>query len=147
MTSLLTSVITFTLLFVSVLGQDAGQRLKDQGTFYVGDLPFTMFVQYRVPENFNGLSMIFMHGAGQNGNNFETTPDGRPGWIYFFLERGFAVYNVDWPCMGRSGFVAECPSISGRDVIKAAEGEEGQQGQINVVLNWFEELKRLVPTP
>jgi serine/threonine-protein kinase len=32
-------------------------------------------------------------------------------------------------------------------MIKAAEGEEGQQDQINVVLNWFEELKRLVPTP
>ena len=32
-------------------------------------------------------------------------------------------------------------------MIKAAEEEEGQQGQINVVQNWFEELKRLVPTP
>ncbi|MEE8161935.1 MAG: hypothetical protein V3T61_09890, partial [Acidobacteriota bacterium] len=32
-------------------------------------------------------------------------------------------------------------------MIKAAEEEEGQQAQINVVLNWFEELKRLVPTP
>jgi Tol biopolymer transport system component len=31
-------------------------------------------------------------------------------------------------------------------MIKTAEGEEGQQDQINVVLNWFEELKRLVPT-
>jgi len=31
-------------------------------------------------------------------------------------------------------------------MIKAAEEEEGQQGQINVVVNWFEELKRLVPT-
>ncbi len=30
-------------------------------------------------------------------------------------------------------------------MIKAAE-EEGGQGQIYVVLNWFEELKRLVPT-
>ncbi len=29
------------------------------------------------------------------------------------------------------------------------EGEPGaeEQAQINVVLNWFEELKRLVPTP
>jgi hypothetical protein len=25
--------------------------------------------------------------------------------------------------------------------------EEGEPAQINVVLNWFEELKRLVPTP
>ncbi len=31
-------------------------------------------------------------------------------------------------------------------MIKEADEEEGQ-GQINVVLNWFEELKRLVPTP
>jgi hypothetical protein len=30
-------------------------------------------------------------------------------------------------------------------MIKEADEEEGQ-GQINVVLNWFEELKRLVPT-
>ncbi len=27
------------------------------------------------------------------------------------------------------------------------ERQEQEQGQINVVLNWFEELKRLVPTP
>ncbi len=32
-------------------------------------------------------------------------------------------------------------------MIKAAEGEEVQPAQINVVLNWTEELKRLVPTP
>ncbi len=30
-------------------------------------------------------------------------------------------------------------------MIKAVEEEGGQQDQINVVLNWFEELKRLVP--
>jgi len=31
-------------------------------------------------------------------------------------------------------------------MIKAADEDEGQPGQINIVLNWFEELKRLVPT-
>jgi serine/threonine-protein kinase len=31
-------------------------------------------------------------------------------------------------------------------MMKAADEEEGQPGQINVVQNWFEELKRLVPT-
>jgi len=31
-------------------------------------------------------------------------------------------------------------------MMKEADEEEGQ-GQINIVLNWFEELKRLVPTP
>ena len=29
--------------------------------------------------------------------------------------------------------------------LQIAEGVEGRTGQINVVLNWFEELKRLVP--
>jgi serine/threonine-protein kinase len=32
-------------------------------------------------------------------------------------------------------------------MIKEADEDDRQQGQINVVLNWFEELKRLVPTP
>jgi len=32
-------------------------------------------------------------------------------------------------------------------MMKEADEEEEQQDQINVVLNWFEELKHLVPTP
>ena len=31
-------------------------------------------------------------------------------------------------------------------MIKAVEEEGGQQAQIIIVQNWFEELKRLVPT-
>ncbi len=119
MRSVLLSVLSLSLFLSFVLGQEAGLRLKDEGTFHAGDLPFTMFVHYRVPENFNGLSMVLMHGGGQTGNNFESTPDGRPGWAHFFLQKGFAVYNIDYPCMGRSGFVAECPTISGRDVVQA----------------------------
>jgi len=119
LSTLFVSVLSLSLSFSFTLGQEAGQRLKDQGTFFTGDLPFTMFVHYRVPENFNGLSMVLMHGGGQTGNNFESTPDGRPGWVYYFLKKGFATYNIDYPCMGRSGFVAECPSISGRDVVQA----------------------------
>ncbi len=112
-------ILSFSLSLSSLAGQDSGLHLKDEGTFFVGDLPFTMFVQYRVPEDFNGLSMVLMHGGGQTGNNFESTPDGRPGWVHYFLGKGFGVYNIDYPCMGRSGFVAECPTISGRDVVEA----------------------------
>ncbi len=32
-------------------------------------------------------------------------------------------------------------------MIKSAESQAQAPAQINVVLNWFEELKRLVPTP
>ena len=136
MHSIQISILTFTLFFPLLLGQDAGQRLKDQGTFYVGNLPFTMFVQYRVPENFNGLSMVFSHGGGQAGEMYETTPDGRPGWIDFFLQKGFTVYNVDWPCMGRSGFVAECPSISGTDVINAGVQLLDRIETPTILLSW-----------
>jgi serine/threonine-protein kinase len=49
---------------------------------------------------------------------------------------------------GSGGFVNYDISPDGQRflMIKAADEEEGQQAQINVVLNWFEELKRLVPT-
>ncbi len=36
----------------------------------------------------------------------------------------------------------------GQRFVRIKESEEQQEAaQINVVLNWFEELKRLVPTP
>ncbi len=35
----------------------------------------------------------------------------------------------------------------GRFLLLKAAGQEEGPGQINVILNWFEELKRLVPTP
>ncbi len=63
LSTLLFSVLSLTLSLSLTLGQEAGLRLKDEGTFFTGDLPFTMFVHYRVPENFNGLSMVLMHGG------------------------------------------------------------------------------------
>ncbi len=59
---------------------------------------------------------------------------------------------------GRPQLVFEGPYVLGNSVANydiSPDGqrflmikeEEGQQDQINVVLNWFEELKRLVPTP
>ncbi len=38
-------------------------------------------------------------------------------------------------------------SDDGQQFLMIKRGEGSQSGQINVVLNWFEELKRLVPTP
>lgn len=133
---LFTFILSFCFLLPSLESQDLRLRLKDDGTFFVGNLPFTMFVQYRVPENFNGLSMVLMHGGGQTGNNFESTPDGRPGWVQFFLRKGFSVYNVDYPCMGRSGFVAECPTISGKNVVDAGVQLLDQIETPTVLLAW-----------
>jgi pimeloyl-ACP methyl ester carboxylesterase len=34
------------------------------------------------------------------------TPDGRPGWAGYFVEKGFVVYLIDQPARGRSAHVA-----------------------------------------
>jgi len=37
------------------------------------------YVFYQVPQNASGLPLVFLHGAGQSGKTWETTPDGREG--------------------------------------------------------------------
>ena len=89
--------------------------IAEQGHFFVGGRYTTskdgqimtgqMFVQYQVPQNRRHPHPVVMwHGGGQTGTNFLGTPDGRKGWAQFFLEQGYAVYIVDQPARGRSGF-------------------------------------------
>jgi pimeloyl-ACP methyl ester carboxylesterase len=42
-------------------------------------------------------------GGGHTARVYDTTPDGREGWLTLFLRQGFAVYGVDRPNTGRSG--------------------------------------------
>jgi pimeloyl-ACP methyl ester carboxylesterase len=51
--------------------------------------------------------IVIVHGGHQSSVNFETTPDGRPGWASDFAEAGYAVYLMDQPGMGRSAFLAD----------------------------------------
>lgn len=63
------------------------------------------YVQYFVPEHHGDrLPIVFLHGGGLTGACWETTPDGRAGWVNHFLEFGFPCYVVDQPERGRSGF-------------------------------------------
>src|ERR1700687_2417246 len=39
------------------------------------------------------------------GTKSAATPDGREGWAQYFVRRGYAVYVVDQPGRGRSGFL------------------------------------------
>jgi pimeloyl-ACP methyl ester carboxylesterase len=85
--------------------------IADQGCFFVGGthdratgtMAGQMFVQYQVPASRpRPPSLVLIHGGGQTGTGFLSTPDGRRGWSDFFLSRGFAVYVVDVPGRGRS---------------------------------------------
>ena len=75
------------------------QRVEDK-TLMVGQ----MFVQSRRPAQVTQpYPVVMVHGAAQTGVNFLGTPDGRPGWVQRFVERGFQVYVVDQVGRGRSG--------------------------------------------
>lgn len=89
--------------------------LADQGCFFVGGayesndakpcMQGQMFVQYQIPRRRTYPHPIVMiHGGGQTAVNFLGTPDGRRGWADYFVARGYAVYLVDQPGRGRSGY-------------------------------------------
>jgi len=70
-----------------------------------------MYVQYFIPQPQKGrLPLLMWHGGGLTGVTYETTPDGREGWLNYFLRRGWAVYNSDAVERGRSGW-AQFPDI------------------------------------
>jgi len=64
-----------------------------------------MYVQYFLPERRRGkFPLLMWHGGGLSGVTYETTPDGREGWLNWFLRIGWDVYNSDAVERGRSGF-------------------------------------------
>src|SRR6266853_3824468 len=55
-----------------------------------------MYVQYFLPANRRGaVPLLMWHGGGLTGVSYETTPDGREGWMNFFVKQGWDVYNSD----------------------------------------------------
>src|SRR5262245_28370995 len=64
-----------------------------------------MYVQYFLVANRRGkLPLMLWHGGGLTGVTYETKPDGKPGWLNYFLRTGFDVYVSDAMERGRSGF-------------------------------------------
>ena len=48
-----------------------------------------MYVQYYFPADRKGtVPLLLWHGGGLTGVTYETTPDGREGWLHYFLRRG-----------------------------------------------------------
>ena len=64
-----------------------------------------MYVQYFLPQDRRGkLPLLMWHGGGLTGVTYETTPDGREGWLTMFIRKGFDVYISDAMERGRSGW-------------------------------------------
>ena len=64
-----------------------------------------MYAQYFLPKNRKGkFPLLMWHGGGLTGVTYETTPDGREGWLNMFVRKGWDTYVSDAVERGRSGF-------------------------------------------
>ena len=65
----------------------------------------SMYVQYFLPARPRGaVPLLMWHGGGLTGVTYESTPDGREGWLNWFVKRGWDVYNSDAVERGRAGW-------------------------------------------
>src|SRR5919199_6681297 len=106
----------------------AGQAALDRGAaqggneFFVGEPPHQMYVQYWPPATgapARPYPLVLVHGALHTGIAWTSTPDGRSGWAPYFAERGWPVYVVDWPGVGRSGFAPDFLTMGSAPVAAA----------------------------
>jgi pimeloyl-ACP methyl ester carboxylesterase len=97
---------------------DAPLELAKDGYFYVnaktkmiGGKAFItdqMYVEERVPaRRTHAYPIVMVHGGTMSGVNYTGTPDGREGWAQYFVRQGYAVYVVDQPGRGRSGYLPD----------------------------------------
>ncbi len=63
-----------------------------------------VYATYQYPADLRyPYPILFNSGGGHTARFYDTTPDGREGWLTLFLREGFPVYGVDRPNTGRSG--------------------------------------------
>lgn len=87
-------------------------------SFYLTE-PYNLYCEYIKPARLSQKPAIVMiHGAAHTGSIYETKPDGQRGWAYFFADKGYEVYVLDWPGVGRSGYV-QFERINGEFMVKA----------------------------
>lgn len=106
-----------TLRSLSGFGPD--RRFANDGHHMVGQ----MYAQhFKVAAPCTQTPIALWHGGGLTGASWETTPDGRSGWLHYFLREGFSTYLCDAYERGRSSLppppaVAEIPEYRSLDSI------------------------------
>lgn len=78
--------------------------LDPNGTYWVGQ----MYAQYFLPEDkAHETPLLLWHGGGLTGACWESTPDGRAGWLHYFVRRGWDTYLCDAAERGRAGYAPQ----------------------------------------
>jgi pimeloyl-ACP methyl ester carboxylesterase len=120
----LAACATLSFMEPAAAGGEAGAiSLRDQGFFYTGvrtkqvetvargggaptkgtAIDGQMYVGFQlVARKQHPYPLVLVHGGGGQATDWMGTPDGRDGWLDYFLAAGFDVYYVDRPAHGRS---------------------------------------------
>jgi pimeloyl-ACP methyl ester carboxylesterase len=81
-------------------GDDPGNWRWPPGHVHVEHV----YATYQYPaEQKYAYPILFNPGGGHSARVYDTTPDGREGWLTLFLREGFAVYGIDRVNTGRAG--------------------------------------------
>jgi pimeloyl-ACP methyl ester carboxylesterase len=107
-------------------------KLAEQGGFWVGvgrkQMPYgeiaqgQMFVQYMIPaQRRYPYPVVMTHGGGGQGTHMMGI-GGRPGWVHYFVQAGYAVYWIDRPSYGRSPYHPDALGPSHLPNVPAFEG-------------------------
>jgi len=92
------------------------ENIARKGFFYAGGAYWgergkevmrgAMYTEVWIPKQIRHAEpIVFFHGNGQTGVDWQQTPDGRPGWAYHLAQQGYVLYMVDYPARGRSAYV------------------------------------------
>src|ERR1700722_605306 len=116
-----TTIPTFSTSDLSRTGifYAGGKYVGEPGKEVMGG---SAYVEVWVPKQIrHPYPIIYIHGAGQTATDWQQTPDGRPGWAYYFAKQGYVQYMVDSPTRGRSPYV---PGHDGNLTIRTAANLE-----------------------
>ncbi len=91
-----------------VEGMEESTLFDPNGDYWAGQ----MYVKYtELAEPVVSYPICMIHGGGLSGSIWESTLDGRPGWEFCFLQRGYNVNVSDGMERGRSSY-ARWPEIN-----------------------------------
>lgn len=87
----------------------SGVAFDQLGEFYIGsgDASSQSFIHSYIPSESDESSVVMVPGLGLSSYIYNTTPDGRNGWAYYFAEDGHPVYTVDTSDLVVSGLNPE----------------------------------------
>jgi pimeloyl-ACP methyl ester carboxylesterase len=116
----------------AAFGQAPPPGVPKQGYFFVGGqyvdaadgrfMSGQMYVQFQIPGTVTRpYPIVMFSGGGQSGLNYTGTPDGREGWMEYFVRQGYAVYVLDQPSRARSPHQPEVGSQARNPVQRVQE--------------------------